>query len=79
MLCCRLLGCAALLAFFPLGVMLSACGPTREEAWNSYYYGADQINRYERYDHHAGDNDDTYVLPNGAWGDDQSLQGQKWR
>lgn len=72
-------GYAAFLALLPLALTLFACGPTRDEDWNSYYYGASQVNRYDHDDHHGMDNDDSYILPNGTWGDDQSLQGHNWK
>lgn len=76
MLCRRLPGNTAFL-MIPLLGALSACGPVRDEGWNSYYYGADQVNRtsYDRYEQH---NDDTYILPHGTWDDEQTPQGQKW-
>lgn len=58
-----------------LMAVMSACGPTREESWNSYYYGTSGGDSY--YDH-GQDNDDTYEMPWGTWKDDQTPQGQKW-
>lgn len=57
---------AALLA---LALLVSACGPTKQEPWNSYYYGS-----------YAQDNDATYQPPTqGSWQDNQTPQGMKWR
>lgn len=57
--------------------LLAACGPTRHEAWNSYYYGT-MRHSSSVYGRYPQDNDDTYVIPQGSWMDDQTPQGMKW-
>lgn len=64
------------LIFLVTALMFSACGPTREETWNSYYYGTSR--QSDAYYEGAQDNDDTYEMPWGTWKDDQMPQGQKW-
>lgn len=54
---------------------VTACGPTRNEGWNSYYYGT---GRESSVNYNAQDNDDTYKIPWGTYADDQMPQGQKW-
>lgn len=53
--------------------LLSACGPVKEETWNSYYYGTHRASTV-----FPQDNDDTYVIPSGSWQDNQTPQGMKW-
>jgi len=65
--------CAAL----TLCLVLASCGPTKEESWNSYYYGTQRVST--TYGDYPADNDDTYVPPQGSWRDNQTPQGMKWK
>lgn len=51
-------------------LMLNACGPTREDSWNSYYYGTDR-GSIAGIDYKGNDNDDAYTMPAGSWEDNQ--------
>lgn len=69
-------------ALKPLAVLcallyVAACGPTRTESWNSYYYGTERASSIG-WKGYPQDNDDTYVVPSGSWQDNQTPQGQKW-
>lgn len=57
---------------------IAACGPKRDESWNSYYYGTERRSVSGVIYEDAADNDDSYRLPKGPWEDDQIPQGQKW-
>ena len=56
---------------------IAACGPTRDDGWNSYYYGTDRASS-TLYNAYPSDNDDTYIAPSGSYEDNQTPQGQKW-
>lgn len=66
-------------ALLALPLAATACGPKKEESWNSYYYGTYRASSTTHNNMpYPVDNDASYVPLPGSWEDDQTPQGQKW-